>query len=263
MALKAKHPHIRIDELIWDDPVVLGLSLHTFRTYIFAIAWSKSQGGRTPDGLLTDHGIGRIGATPADLDELQKAALFEKCNEGYMILKYEEWQVTSEEERAEDARIVEKREQGKVSAAKRWSRQLSPPEDGFEAEQAFEQAWSEWPEDGYNENRTQALEAFCTNITNSKDWGAFQAALVKRIKDYRSDIRPKAERRKYLGQFKGFCDPERWQKYLPKGFRSDGAAVKPLVPPPPPGAPPEEPFVRTPDLITQSLIDMQTEEKAS
>lgn len=256
MALKAKHPHIRIDELIWDDPVILALSPETFRAYIFAIAWSKSQGGRTPDGLLTDHGIGRIGATVKNLEELQESKLFEKCNEGYTILKYSEWQVTSQEESAEAERIVEKREQGKVSAAKRWNgRTPSAPEAGFDAQAAFEAAWGEWPEDGYHEKRPDALDAFCTHITNSKDWGAFQAALIKRIKDYRSDIRPKAERRKYLGQFKNFCDPDRWGQYLPKEFRSDGAAIVPLAPPPAPGAP-EQPSVKTKDLLTQKLLEI-------
>jgi hypothetical protein len=228
MALRAKQPHIRVDQQIWDDQVMIQLSDRAFKIYIFGIAWSKCQNGRTRDGLLTEHGLGRIGATSEVVEELVTKKLFKKVTDGYEILKYDEWQVTSKEERDEAARLDERRENGRASAAKRWSRPLPVPEEGFEPEKAFELAWGEWPEDGYVENREHALQAFCENITNSKDWSAFQAAQQNRIKEYRSEKKPLAERRRWLGAFKNFCD-ERWRGYIPKNFRSEPTPAAPPV----------------------------------
>jgi hypothetical protein len=241
MALKAKHPHIRIDEKIWDDPVILALSPRTFKTYVFAIAWSKSQGGRTPNGLLTDHGIGRINASQEDLAELVASNLFEKCEEGYRILKYEDWQMTSDEERETQAAHERQVEYGRQGAAKRAARAraaVNPPEEGFDIDAAFEAAWENWPEQvdpRWREKREDAYEGFRSNITNSKDWAAFQAALMKRIRDYEHEQKPKAERRMFLGRFNNFCD-ERWKNWIPKSFRASDAKPEKL---PDPGAEPQ------------------------
>jgi len=259
MALKAKQPYIRVDIMIWDDPVMIGLSDKAFKKYLFAIAWSKAQNGRTPDGLLSDHGISRIGVDSETLEYLQEKKLFEKCQGGYKILKYEEWQVTSQEERDEAHRIEEKREIGKQSAAKRWSRPANPPEEGFDPEKCFEAAWSEWPEDGVFEKREDALESFCAHITNSKDWTAFQAALLKRIKEYHAENKPKDVRRKYLGAFKNFCDT-RWRSYIPKSFRSDGAPLA-LAEAPPPKEVQFAPSTKTPMIRpTYKTYDQQMDE---
>lgn len=252
MALKPKHPHICIDDHIWDDPVIIGLSPSAFRAYIFAIAWSKCQGGRTRDGLLTDHGITRIGATPRDVEELVALKLVEKCNEGYQIKKYEEWQLTSEEaalleaeaevRRAEEARQLaeideqkeKQRQYGLQGAKKRWQLAEPPPlEEGFDVEANFALAWGEWPdasEAKFREKRDDGFESFRANITNTKDYANFSAALMKRIREFHSDNRPRAERRKYLGAFKNFCDG-RWKDWIPKNQRTE-ADLPPISPEP-------------------------------
>jgi hypothetical protein len=222
MAIQAKHPHIRLDEKIWDDPVILKLSPEAFRTYIFAIAWSKSQGGRTPDGLLTQHGIQRIGAVPEVLTILESSGLLESCISGYTILKYSEWQKTSSEEQEEVARIEEKREVGRRSVALRRDRRPAVADEGFDAVKAFEEAWDTWPdavEPKFTENRDEAFDAFCANITNAQDFNAFSAAVMKRIKDYHTESKPKAERRRFLGYFKNFC-ADKWRNWIPKSYRA-------------------------------------------
>ncbi len=226
MALKPKHPHICVDEKIWDDPVMIGVSGNAFRVYIFAIAWSKSQEGRTPDGILTLHGIGRVGATLEILQELLDSKLLEKCEEGYKILKYEEWQMTSDEVRAARDRAAVKTELGKQAASARWSKTPPPPpEAGFDVEKAFEEAWENWPEPSearFMENRDEALESFRANITNSKDFAAFSQAIMKRVKEYHVEQKPKAERRRFLGAFKNFCDGK-WKSWIPKSYRAEAA----------------------------------------
>ncbi len=221
MALKAKQPHIRIDERIWDDPVILNLSLGAFRTYIFSIAWSKSQGGRTPDGLLTEHGITRICADPKELDELVLNSLLEKGEDGYKILKYEEWQMTYEEEREVAAKAEVKREAGRQSAIKRWHDwSMSPPEEGFDFEKAFAAAWDVWPgpsDSKFQESRNLAFESFQDNITNSKDYEAFSQALMSRLRAYKSSSEEKSRKRMFLGAFKNFCT--KWQGWIPKTYR--------------------------------------------
>jgi len=278
MALKPKQKHICIDELIWDDPVMIGLSPTAFRSYLFGIAWSKSQAGRTPDGVLTGHGISRIGATPTDVKELTDKKLIESCNEGYKILKWEEWQVTAAEEvllqeQADRAREEEERKQaekdvllaeieaakqrqreyGSQGGKKRWQNTSPPPiEEGFDVEAAFAQAWGEWPDPSearFTEKRAEAEESFRANITNSKDWSQFQAALMKRLKDYHGENKPKSERRKFLGAFKNFCD-ERWKDWIPK------------TAPPPKEAPPPPPVLTRPakpeiDPLMQKLLDLE------
>jgi len=228
MALKAKYPHIRIDEKIWDDPVMIRLSSSTFKTYIFAIAWSKCQQGRTPDGILTSHGLERIGATEKEVSELVANRLIEACEGGYRILKYEDWQMTSDEEKDEMLRSERQSSYGKAGAAKRWSKAFPPEvEEGFDVDKAFEDAWSAWPdpsEPRYRERREDAYESFRANITNSKDFASFSSALMKRIKDYEHEPKPKAERRMYLGAFKNFCDG-RWKDWIPRS-----EAVKPPAP---------------------------------
>jgi hypothetical protein len=265
MALKPKHPHICIDERIWDDPVMIGLSPTAFRSYIFGIAWSKSQAGRTMDGFLTNHGLSRIGATPSDIEELEAKSLIEECNNGYYILKYEEWQVTAQEavqlrEEAEQAQLAEdqrqaaiaaqlaeieaskerQREYGSQGGKKRWQNATPPPiEEGFEVEASFVQAWGEWPdasEARFTENREQALESFRANITNSKDFATFSAALLKRIKDYHGENKPKAERRKFLGAFKNFCDG-RWKDWIPKSYQNGNQPIAPAPAAPVPTEP--------------------------
>lgn len=221
MALKAKQSHIRIDEKIWDDPVILNLTPSAFRTYIFSIAWSKSQGGRTPDGLLTDHGIARISGTAAQLAELVASNLFEKCEEGYRILKYEQWQMTSEEEREAAVKAEVRRVAGRESAIKRWHDwTASPPEEGFDVDKAFNDAWDAWPpsvDSKFQESRGLAFEAFQDNITNSKDYEAFSQALLARMRAYKASSEDKATKRRFLGAFKNFCI--RWQGWIPKTYR--------------------------------------------
>jgi len=235
MASQAKFPHIRIDEMIWDDPVIVGLKPSAFRTYVFAIAWSRSQHGRVPDGILTAHGCNRVGATPKDLQDLVDAKLFKDLGEGsYEILKYAQWQVTSEEEKAtSDVR----RESGKLGAAKRWQKSTDDHpvviEEGFDQEAAFEVAWAEWPEAAepkFREKRTEALDAFRANITSQKIFERFSAALTNRLKEFRRDARSRDEKRKFLGAFKNFC-VEKWENWLPKNFDKDSI---PEVQPPPP-----------------------------
>jgi hypothetical protein len=216
MAIEAKHPHIRVDERIWDDPVMVEISSDAFRSYFFAIAWSKSQSGRTPDGLLTPHGIRIIGATLESVQELLDRKLIEKCNGGYKILKYEEWQMTSEEERERQAYKANRSEIAKTAATKRWSK--PPVEEGFDADAAFEQAWGEWPEPSesrYTEKRDEAIEAFRENIRSSKDFALFSAALLKRVRTYQHETGTKADRRRFLGAFKNFC-ADRWKDWIPK-----------------------------------------------
>ncbi len=237
MALKPKHPHICIDEMVWDDPVMIGLSAESFRTYIFSIAWSKSQSGRTEDGLLTSHGLSRIGSTLESTQELLRNGLWEKRGEDYVILKYEEWQMTAEEARVAAEKTAVRSEMGKQAAVKRWNKEPPPePEAGFDVEKSFEMAWGEWPEPSevrFTEKREEALESFRTHIVNSKDFATFSAALLKRIKEYHSENKPKAERRKFLGAFKNFCDG-RWKDWIPKSYRADGSTPAPLAPEPPP-----------------------------
>ncbi len=261
MAIKAKQPHIRIDKMIWDDPVIVALSGAAFKSYIFAIAWSKTQNGRTPDGVLTSHGLTRVGIEGAVLEELVKAKLIEECEVGYSIPKYSDWQVTSEEERVLEERTEERRDIGRAAAAKRWGKgerpPLNPPEEGFDVEGNFGAAWDSWPaasDSKMQESRHIALEAFGENITNSIDYEMFSAALMNRIKDYKQDQRPKEQKRRYLGAFKNFC-ADRWRDWIPKSHRppqdkkvleskfDPGAAAPPVIvegggdialPPPPP-----------------------------
>lgn len=242
MALKPKHPHICIDQQIWDDPVMMEISSDAFRSYIFAIAWSKNQAGRSPDGLLTQHGISRIGATLEQLQSLTEKKLLEKCKEGYRIVKYDEWQKTSAEEKAQAERVEAKSAQAKAAIAVRWNKTEPVIEEGFNVDEAFAEAWGNWPEANearFTEKQAEAQASFRENITNSKDWSLFQAALMKRLKDYHSENRPKAERRKFLGAFKNFC-VDRWRDWIPKSHQEMAA-------PPPPAAHAEEEAGPAPD----------------
>ena len=248
MALEAKHPHIRIDEKIWDDPKMREISPLAFRTYFFAIAWSKSQAGRTPDGLLTPHGMGMIATTLEYIQELVDHSLLEKCEGGYKILKYEEWQMTSDEERERQAYKASRSESAKVGAAKRWSK--PPVEEGFNVDEAFEQSWAEWPEPSearYTEKREEAFLAFSENIRNAKDFTSFSSALMKRVRTYNSEAGPKSERRKFLGAFKNFC-VDRWKDWIPK----TAPAPKETTPPVP--TRPAKPEI---DPLMQKLLDLE------
>jgi hypothetical protein len=255
MALKSKHPHIRIDQQIWDDPIMISLPSTAFKTYIFAIAWSKSQSGRTPDGILTLHGIRRIDADFEDLQELIDRKLLERVDGGYKILKYDQWQVLSSEEQAQAAKTEEKREVGRQSAAKRWTRPVSEPEAGFDADAAFVEAWDAWPDavdPRYNEKREDAYESFCTNITNSKDWATFQAALMRRLKEFNAESKPKEIRRKFLGAFKNFCDGK-WLNWIPKGYQESSRITPEVVGAPPPKPPAMEPGTPSADPLVDDL----------
>ena len=226
MALYSKHPHIRVDEQIWDDPVMVGLSPTAFRAFIFAIAWSKSQQGRTPDGLLTQHGCNRINATPADLTELVNARLFlRRPDDAFEIVKYTEWQVTSEESYRQQVVAVEA---GKLGAARRWSKQdlPEPPplEDGFDVKQAFNDCFADWPkqiEKRFTERTTDAFESFRSVVGSAATYDLFSAALQNRIRLFKKDDRPVAVKRPFLGAFKNFC--QHWQDYSPSQERSEAA----------------------------------------
>lgn len=226
MALYSKHPHIRVDELIWDDPVTTALSPHAFRTFIFAIAWSKTQQGRTPDGILNAHGVERISARPEDLSELVAAKLFIRREDGtYEIAKYSDWQVTSEEVRARQEVAVEA---GKIGAARRWSKmelpEAPPLEDGFDVKQAFNDCFNDWPkqvEKRFTERTTDAFESFRSVVGSAETYDKFSVALQNRIRLWKKDERPVAVKRPFLGAFKNFC--QHWQDYTPSQERSEAA----------------------------------------
>jgi hypothetical protein len=268
MALQAKFSHIRIDDMIWNDPVMLEMKLGAFRTYVFAIAWSKAQRGRTPDGILTKHGCKNICSTPKDLQELVELKLLVELPDGaYEIVKYKQWQVLSTEEKQQSERMSEI---GTIGATKRWAKpdksEPPPVEEGFEVEKAFEEAWAEWPDavdPKYTEKREQAYEAFRVNITNAKDFSSFSAALLKRIKEYGSEAKPKGERRKFLGAFRNFCDG-RWKDWIPKSHMMyANPDAPPKVDPNDPRndpryaemyhAPVEDPYA--PDPVLQAILD--------
>lgn len=258
MALQAKFSHIRIDDMIWNDPVMLEMKTGAFRTYIFAIAWSKNQRGRTPDGILTKHGCKNICSTPKDLQELVELKLLTELPDGaYEIVKYKQWQVLSTEEKQQSERMSEI---GTIGAAKRWTKpekpELPPPEEGFNADAAFEEAWGEWPEpfeSKYQEKREQAYEAFRTNITNAKDFASFSAALMKRVKDYNAEAKPKAERRKFLGAFRNFCDG-RWKDWIPKTHSMYASQ------PPAPVSTEATPYVEEVDPLIAEILAMSPDQ---
>ena len=239
MATQAKSALvINLDAMIWDDPIICALPLSAYRAYTFAIAWSRSQRGRTPDGILTQHGCTRIGATADDLAALVKADLIAKKGGGdYEILKYSQWQVTSAEEKA----MSEVRARaGAAGAAARYSKELEPPpplEEGFDVEGAFTESWSEWPEaheDRYREKRAPAYEAFRANITNKKDFESFGESLMNRLRSFKNSKGQLKERRWSLGAFRNFCKPENWRDWIPKAASpaSAAAVASPQVPPP-------------------------------
>lgn len=221
MAINAKHPHIRIDQQIWDDPLMINLSPTALRSYIFAIAWSKCQEGRTPDGILTKHGIGRIGATEQDLADLVQAHLMLRLSDGNLeILKYSDWQVTSEEAKNRMAIAVES---GRRGAQARWdNKELPPPpplEPGFDVEQAFQACFDDWPKQidrKMTEKRDDALAAFRSQVSTTATYDEFCAAFRNRVRTWKRDERPVTEKRQFLGAFKNFCT--RWRDWLPENY---------------------------------------------
>ncbi len=159
-----------------------------------------------------------------EVAELVASNLFEKCDEGYRILKYEEWQMTSEEEREVAAKAAERRVAGRESATKRWHDwSASPPEDGFDFEKNFADAWEMWPppaDSKFQESRGLAFEAFQDNITNAKDYDAFSQALMSRMRAYKASPEEKSRKRMFLGAFKNFCT--KWQGWIPKSYKPAG-----------------------------------------
>lgn len=221
MALQAKFPHIRIDEGIWDDPVMFGLTPEAFRAFIFAIAWSKSQHGRVPDGILTPHGINRIGAAESSLQELVNRRLIVRLEDGsYEIPKYGQWQVTSAEEKAVSE---QKSEIGKIGAARRWNQtpadigEEKPLAEGFNFEQAFQDSWAEWKkfplQSGKAQREDYARQAFRQVVNDEASYNLFSKALQNKLRKWKSDTRPVHEKQKFFGNFVNFCT-QHWQDYL-------------------------------------------------
>jgi hypothetical protein len=234
MALQAKFSHIRIDEGIWDDPTIFGLTPEAFRAFIFAIAWSKSQHGRVPDGTLTPHGINRIGAPASALQELVNRRLIVRLEDGsYEIPKYGQWQVTSAEEKAVSE---QKAEIGRIGAAKRWNQnpaefgEEKPLADGFNFEQAFQDSWAEWKkfplQSGKSQREDYGRSAFRQIVNDEASYNLFSKALQNKLRRWRMDTRPVQEKQKFFGNFVNFCTTH-WEDYLSDEDRDKLTSVQP------------------------------------
>jgi len=249
MAMQSKFPHIRLDKRIWDDPVLMDLSPASFKVWVFAIAWSKDQDGRIPDGILTPHGVERVKATEENLKELVERKLFAKLEDGkYEIVKFSQWQVTSKEESEYKGWVEQQREHGKVGAEKRWHKEMPAVEEGFDQAEAFEAAFEAWPpspDPKFREGRQGARESFCANITSQSEYELFSAALMNRLRMLKAERTPPAEKRRFLGAFKNFCN-ERWRQFIPN--------TKPNQQPqsPAPAKPEQEP---APPPVTEKVVE--------